>query len=123
MLYLFIVFLLLLFGQHFMCLCLNNSNFEFKQMIASSLILTYKMISTEKVVKIKVVKLIKYNNFYFGHLFMSLNLNNSNFEFQEMTASNKNLTHQMISDEKVMNIKVIVLIKVYNFYFDHSFIQ
>jgi hypothetical protein len=29
----------------------------------------------------------------------------------------------MISAEKVMNIKVVVLIKIYNFYFGHLFIQ
>jgi hypothetical protein len=29
----------------------------------------------------------------------------------------------MISAEKVMNIKVVELIKIYNFYFDHFFIQ
>ena len=77
------------------------------------------MLSTEEVIKIKVVELIKIYNFCFGHLFMSLNLNNSNFECQEMTASNKNLTHQMIVTEKVMNIKVVELIKIYNFYFGH----
>jgi hypothetical protein len=29
----------------------------------------------------------------------------------------------MISAEKVMNIKVVELIKIYNFYFDHLFIR
>jgi hypothetical protein len=29
----------------------------------------------------------------------------------------------MISDEKVMNIKVVELIKIYTFYFGHLFIQ
>jgi hypothetical protein len=29
----------------------------------------------------------------------------------------------MISTEKVMNIKVVELIKIYNFYFGHFFIQ
>ena len=77
------------------------------------------MISTKKVMKMKVVELIKLYNFYFGHLFMSLNLNHSNFEFQQMTVSNKNLTHQMIRAQKVMNIKVVELIKLYNFYFGH----
>jgi hypothetical protein len=50
--------------------------------------------------KIKVIELIMIYNFCFGHLFMSLNLNNSNFEFQEMKASDKNLTYQMIATEK-----------------------
>jgi hypothetical protein len=75
-----------------------------------------------KFMKMKVVELIKIYNFCFGHLFMSLNLNNSNFEFQEMIASNKNLTNRMIAIEKVMNIKLEVLIELYNFYFGHSFI-
>jgi hypothetical protein len=90
-------------------------------MTVSNMILRHQMISTGKVMKIKVVELIKMYNFCFGHLFMSLNLNNSNFEFQEMIASNKNLTHQMIITKKVMNIKVIELIKIYNFYFGHPF--
>ena len=77
------------------------------------------MISTENVMKIKVVELIKLYNFCYGHLFISLNLNHSNFEFQQMTALNKILTYQMIRTQKVMNIKVVELIKLYNFYFGH----
>ena len=40
-----------------------------------------------------------------------------------MTTSNNILKHQMISAEEVMNIKVIELIKIYNYYFDYFFIQ
>ena len=110
------------FGHIFMSLNLNNSKFEFQQMIALNKILTHQMLSTRKVININVVVLIKIYNFYFGHIFMSLNLNNSNFEFQQMTTSNKILTHQMLSTKKVINIKVVALIEIYNFYFGHSFI-
>ena len=41
----------------------------------------------------------------------------------KMTTSNNILKHQMILAEKVMNIKVVELIKIYNFYFDHFFIR
>ena len=50
-------------------------------------------------------------------------VNHSNFEFQKMTTSSDILKHQMISAEEVMNIKVIELIKIYNFYFGHLFIR
>ena len=39
-----------------------------------------------------------------------------------MTTSNSILKHQMISAEEVMNIKVVELIKIYNFHFGHFFI-
>ena len=109
------------YGHLFISLNLNHSNFEFQQMTASNKILIYQMIRTQKVINIKVVELMKLYNFYFGHLFMWLNWNHSNFGFQQMIASNKNLTQQMIWTQKVMNIKVVVLIKIYNFYFGHLF--
>jgi hypothetical protein len=40
-----------------------------------------------------------------------------------MTTSNSILKHQMISAEEVMNIKVVELFKIYNFYFGHFFIR
>ena len=40
-----------------------------------------------------------------------------------MATSNNILKQKMISDEKVMNIKVVRLIKIYNFYFGHFFIR
>ena len=86
-------------------------------------ILKEHMISNEKVMNIKVVQLIKIYNFYFGHLSMWLCLNNSKFEFQETINSNNILKHQMIWTEKAMKIKVVVLIKIYNFYFGHFFIR
>jgi hypothetical protein len=39
-----------------------------------------------------------------------------------MTTSNSILKHQMISAKEVMNIKVVELIMIYNFYFGHFFI-
>jgi hypothetical protein len=80
------------------------------------------MTSNENFVNIKVIELIEIYNFYFGHLFLQLNLDNSNFQFQKMITSNKSLRHQMIQTEKVMYIKVVVLINIYDFYFGHSFI-
>jgi hypothetical protein len=50
-------------------------------------------------------------------------LNNSKFEFQEMSASNMILRHQMISTENAMKIKVVELIKIYNFCFGHLFMS
>ena len=50
---------------------------------------------------------------------MWLGLNNSNFEFKKMRTPNKILKQQMISAANVINNKVVELIKVYNFYFDH----
>jgi len=38
-----------------------------------------------------------------------------------MTTLNQNLKLQMISAKKVMKIKVVELIKIYNFYFGHLF--
>ena len=61
-------------------------------------------------------------NFYFGHLFMWLSFDNSNFEFQKITTSNHILKYQMISDENIMNTEVVELIKIYNFYFGYFFI-
>ena len=40
-----------------------------------------------------------------------------------MTTSSSILKYQMISAEEVMNIKVVELIKIYNFYFGHFFIR
>ena len=40
-----------------------------------------------------------------------------------MTISNNILKQSIISAEKVMNIKVIELVKMYNFYFGHFFIR
>jgi hypothetical protein len=82
----------------------------------------YKMISNKKLVNYKILEIIKIYNFRFGHLFTWLGLDNSNFEFQKITTSNKILKHQMISAEKVINNKAVELIKMYNFYFDHFFI-
>ena len=48
---------------------------------------------------------------------------NSRFEFSKIAPSNNILKQKMISDEKVMNIKVVRLIKIYNFYFGHFFIR
>ena len=53
---------------------------------------------------------------------MWLCLNHSNFEYQKKASSNNILKHQMNSYEKVMNVKVVQLIKKYNFYFGHFFI-
>ena len=40
-----------------------------------------------------------------------------------MANSNNILKHQLISSEKVMNMKVVELIKIYNFYFGYFFIR
>ena len=40
-----------------------------------------------------------------------------------MKYSNQILKLEMISDEKVMNMKVVQLIKIYKFYFGHFIIQ
>ena len=79
------------------------------------------MVKTGNVVNIKVIELIKIYNFYLEKLFMWLCLYNSKFEFQKMGSSNKIFKHQMMSDEKVMNIKVVYLNKIYNFYFGKLF--
>jgi len=50
-------------------------------------------------------------------------LYNSKFEFKKMGSSNKIFKHQMMSDEKVMNIKVVDLNKIYNFYFRKLFMS
>ena len=83
-----------------MWLCFINWKFEFQEIATSNKILKYQMISDEKVMNMKVVELIKIYNFYFGHIFMWLCLNNSKFEFQEMENSNNILKHQMISSKK-----------------------
>ena len=111
------------YGYLFMWLNLNNLKFEFQKITTSNKLLSHQMIWTQKVMNIRVVELIKLYNFYFGHLFMWLNLNNWNFEFQQMTTSNKFLSYLTIWTQKVMNIKVVVPIEIYNFYFGHSFIQ
>jgi hypothetical protein len=105
-----------------MWLCWDSSKFEFQKIGTSNKILKQETISDEKVMNMKVVELIKIYNFYFGHLFMWLCLNNLNFEFQEMVNSNNILKHQMILFEKIINNKVVELIKIYNFYFGHFFI-
>jgi hypothetical protein len=64
---------------------------------------------------------MKIYNFDFGVLVVWLNFNLSKFEFWK-TSSNQILEPQMISIEKVMNTKVVQLIKFYNFYFDHVII-
>ena len=48
---------------------------------------------------------------------------NLKFEFQEMATSNVILEHYMILSEKTMNIEVVELIKIYNFYFGHFIIR
>jgi hypothetical protein len=53
---------------------------------------------------------------------MWLSFENSNFKFQKITTLNQILKYQMISDENVMNTKVVELIKIYNFYFGHLFV-
>ena len=50
-------------------------------------------------------------------------LSNLNFEFQKNATSDNILVPQMISAKKLMNIKVVELIKIYNFYFGHLFIR
>jgi hypothetical protein len=70
---------------------------NFKNMETWNNILKEHMISNEKVINIKVVQLIKIYYFYFGHHSIWLCLNNSKFEFQEMTTSNNILKHEMIS--------------------------
>jgi hypothetical protein len=48
------------------------------------------------------------------------------YQFKIWISKNVNFKQhfkKMISDEKVMNIKVVELIKIYNFYFGHCFIQ
>ena len=57
------------------------------------------MILNGKVANYKFLELIQINNFYFGHFFIRLCLNN----------------------RKVINNKVIELIKIYNLYFGHFF--
>jgi len=52
---------------------------------------------------------------------MWLCLYNSKFQFQKMESSNKIFKQQMMSNEKVMNIKVVDLNKIYNFYFGKLF--
>jgi hypothetical protein len=77
------------------------------------------MTSNENLVNIKVVDLMKIYNFYFGHLVIRLNLKSSNFEFKKITTSNQNLNPQIILTEKIINTKVVELMKIYNFYFGH----
>ena len=48
---------------------------------------------------------------------------NSKFELKKITTLNQILKLQMISAKKVMKIKVVELIKIYNFYFGHLFIR
>ena len=43
------------------------------------------------------------------------------FEFQNVKTSARHLRPQMISNEKLINYKVVVLIKIYNFGFGHFF--
>ena len=64
------------------------------------------MISNENVINNKVVEIIKIYNFYFGHFFIRLCLNNSKFEFQNMRASNIFLGQLMISNEKSSTTKL-----------------
>jgi hypothetical protein len=54
----------------------------------SNIILGLQMNSNEKVDNIKVVEIIEIYNFYFGHFSARFFLDNSNFEFQNMTTSN-----------------------------------
>ena len=89
----------------------------------SNVVFHGKMISNENIFNYKVLQIIKICNFHFGHLFMWLCLNNLQFEFQKMITSNNILKEQMISADKAMNIKVVALIKIYNFYFSHLLIR
>ena len=69
-----------------------------------------------------------YLNFYFGHLVIWLNLNVSNFEILKNDKFEPKFDTQndfnIKSDEyvKVMNTKVVQLIKIYHFYFGHLII-
>jgi hypothetical protein len=53
---------------------------------------------------------------------MWLCLNHSNFEFQVESNLNNILKYQMIWEEKVINMKFVSIIKMYNFYFSHFLI-
>ena len=72
------------------------------------------MISNKNIINNKVVEIIKIYNFYFGHFFIRLCLNNSKFEFQNIRASNIFLGQLMISNEKVVNNKVVQPNVIYN---------
>ena len=77
------------------------------------------MILNENVVNYKVLEIIEIYNFHFGHLFMWLGLNNSNFEFKKIRTSNKILKQQMISAAKVIDNKVTLSYE--NFHYKYIF--
>ena len=73
------------------------------------------MISNEIVVNYKVVYLIEFYNFAFGHFPFRVVCTIQKIEFQNLSASNRILGLYMISNEKVINYKVVGCIEIYNF--------
>ena len=75
------------------------------------------MISNEIVVNYKIVYLIEIYNFEIRRSFFHLGsfVQLKKIEFQNLNASNRILGPYMVSNEKVMNYKVVDCVEIYNF--------
>ena len=75
------------------------------------------MISNEIVVNYKVVYLIEIYNFEIRRSFFHLGsfVQFEKIEFQNLSASNRIMGPYMVSNEKVINYKVVDCVEIYNF--------